>query len=574
MNRQIVALVGIGCLAMAALTCFGALVGDWALTRWQARQAAVDAGPGDARAPGGAPGATAALTTTAPAPLEGGIFVLPGGEPSTLDPALVGDVVSADYIYEIYSGLVTLSPALEVVPDLAERWAISPDGTVYTFTLRAGIVFHDGRPLEAEDVAFAIERACDPATQSRVAETYLGDIVGCAAKLAGEAAGVAGVATPDARTVAITIDAPKAYFLSKLTYPTSFVVDPDQVASDPAWQTHPNATGPFRLATYEPEGRIELARHPGYYGAVARLERVLFDLRPVSSLTMYENGEIDAAPVGVGDLDRVRDPLNPLSAEVVEGPGDLGLSYLGFNTRATPFDDVHVRRAFNLALDKRALAEVVLRGAVEPMDTILPPGMPGHTPGLGTLTFDPARARAELALSRYRDARAMPPITLQTSGEGGGDPISEAVADMIGETLGIPIAVEQTPWEVFQHEVDAGAYPLFTLGWSADYADPQDFLDVLFHSQSPLNHTGYASPEVDGWLEAARVERDQARRFALYRQAERRILDDAAWLPLYHGVETWLVAPYVHGFALPPIVVPRMAAVWLDARAMGEPQAP
>ncbi len=565
------ALVGIGCLAMVALTCFGALVGDWVLTRWQARQSPAAIGTPAAPAAGVVAGPTTPGGVSAPGPRDGGIFVLPGGEPSTLDPALVGDVVSANYIYEIYSGLVTLSPDLEVVPDLAERWSISPDGKVYTFTLRAGIVFHDGRPLAAEDVAFAIERACDPATGSRVAETYLGDIVGCGDKLAGAATRVAGLATPDARTIGITIDAPKAYFLSKLTYPTSFVVDPDQVASDPEWQTRPNATGPFRLAAYVPEGRVELVRHAAYHGAVAHLERVLFDLRPVSSLTMYENGEIDAAPVGVGDLDRVRDPLNPLSAEVVEGPGDLGLSYLGFNTRVAPFDDVHVRRAFNLALDKRTLAEVVLRGAVEPVDTILPPGMPGHTPGLGTLAFDAARARAELARSRYGGPRALPPITLQTSGEGGGDPISEAVADMIGETLGIAIAVEQTPWETFQVEVDRGAYPLFTLGWSADYADPQDFLDVLFHSQSPLNHTGYADAEVDGWLEAARVERDEAARFALYRQAERRILDDAAWLPLYHGVETWLVAPYVHGFALPPIVVPRMAAVWLDGPAAATP---
>lgn len=494
-------------------------------------------------------------------PRRGGTLSLPGGEPTTLDPAAVRDVVSAQYIYEVHCGLVTLSPDLVVIPDLARDWTISPDATVYTFTLRDGATFHDGRPVLSADVRFGIERACDVATAPDVAETYLGDLVGCTDKLAGRAETVAGIATPDDTTVVLTIDAPKAYFLAKLTYPTSFVVDRNQV-DDPGWAARPNGCGPFRLAEYVPEEQLRLERHDGYHRDVALLDEVVFDMRPIDPLTRYENGELDAAPVGIADRERVRDPLNPLSAEVVEGPGDLGLSYLAFNVAREPFDDVHVRRAFALALDRDWLAEVVLRDAVAPLGTILPPGMPGHDPTANTLDFDEAAARAELAASRFGGGAGMPPITLMTSGGAGGSPGVQAIVERFSTVLGIPIAIEQAPWDLFSAELDAGQYQGWFLGWSADYADPQDFLDVLFHGGSPLNASGYADPEVDALLEAARVEPDHDARMAQYGQAERRILADAPWLPLYNGVETWLVSPDVHGFVLPPVIVPRMAGVW------------
>ncbi len=496
-------------------------------------------------------------------PRRGGRLRLAGADPTTLDPALVRDVVSAEYIYEIFSGLVTLSPELEVIGDLATSWEVAPDGMIYTFTVRSDAVFHDGTPVDAGAAAYAIERACDPATGSAVAETYLGDIVGCRDKLAGKARTVAGLAVPDDHRLAVTIDAPKAYFLSKLTYPVSFVVDRSQVERGPDWTRRPNGTGPFRLTAYVHQEKLVLEPHEQYYGGAAYLDAVEYDLRPVTAVTLYENGELDAVPVGLGDLARVRDPLNPLSGEVVQGPGDLGLNYLAFNTRRPPFDDVHVRRAFNLALDKQRLSEVVLQGAVEPAYWILPPGMPGHDPGASRWRYDPERAIAELAASRYGVAEALPPITLNSSGAGGGNVPAEAVADMLGETLGIEIAVEQAPWETFQEEVAAGSYDCYMLGWSADYPDPQDFLDVLFHSRSPLNYTGYANPEADRLIEAARTERVHARRLDLYGRAERLILADGPWLPLYSGVDTWLVAPYVHGFSMPPVVVPRLAKVWL-----------
>lgn len=509
----------------------------------------------------------AAATSAAPAaePRAGGRLRLPGGDPATLDPAMVGDVNSAEYLYEIYSGLVSVADDLAVIPDLAERWEVDPSGRVYTFTLRSDARFHDGRPVTAQDVVYSLQRACSPELASRVAATYLGDIVGCLDHQAGRAPDVSGVQAPDDQHVVLTIDAPKAYFLAKLTYPTAFVVDRRQVAAGAEdWQLQPNATGPFRLAEYQPEERLLLTRNPDYYRGPAYLDEVEFDLRPADAMSRYENRELDATPVGVSDLERVSDPLNPLSYELMQGPASLDVQYLAFNNRLPPFDDVHVRRALNLALDKERLARVVLQGGVVPAEGILPPGLPGYVAGPGPLHYDEAAARRELAASRYGGPEELPPLTLYGAGEGGSNPMLAAVSDYLQQTLGVTVTVEQAPYDTFQAELAAGRYGMYALGWAADYADPQDFLDLLFHSQSPLNQTGYANPTVDQLLEEARVAADGATRLALYTQAHRLILEDAPWVPLYHSSDRWLVAPEVQGFSVPPIVLPRLARVWLN----------
>lgn len=165
----------------------------------------------------------------------GGELRLFGAEPQTLDPALAADAESARYIVEIFSGLVTLDKDLRVVADIAQSWDVSGDGKVYTFHLRSGVAFHNGRPVTAEDFKYSLERAASPATGSTTADTYLGDIVGVKEKLQGKASAISGVRVVDGATLQIEIDAPKAYFLAKLTYPTAFVVDRANVESGQDW---------------------------------------------------------------------------------------------------------------------------------------------------------------------------------------------------------------------------------------------------------------------------------------------------------------------------------------------------
>lgn len=501
-----------------------------------------------------------------PTARPGATLNLPGAEPPTLDPALTQDATSAGYIVEIFSGLVTLDRDLEVVPDIAESWALSDDDTTYTFHLRHDVKFHDGKPVTAQDFRYSIERACDPATGSIVADTYLGDIVGCQAKLRGRADEVSGVVVVDDYTLDITIDSPKAYFLSKLTYPTAFVVDQENVeGSVQPWTDRPNGTGPFRLAEYELGLRIVLEWNEAYYGSPKpALEQVNFLLAGGSAMTMYETGELDAVPVGLTDIERVLDSSNPLNKELSVTLPTLSIFYIGFDIQEPPFDDQKVRQAFNYAIDKDKYVDVVSKKTQVKAVGILPPGMPGYNEDLQGYPYDPEKARQLIAESRYGDVSKLPEITINVPGGGGAaDRQVSAIVEMYKQNLGVDVAIEQTDWATYLQDLRAHRYQMFglTAGWIGDYPDPQDFLDILFHSGSRNNDMEYSNPEVDRLLEEARVEQDFEQRMELYQQAEKTILEDAPIVPLTHDAEYWLTKPYVKGMIYPPVIIPKLKYV-------------
>src|SRR4030042_2082089 len=201
-----------------------------------------------------------------------------GTAPLTLDPAISQDSGSHTYIVQIFSGLVTLDENMNVVPDIAESWTIetTDEGTVYTFHLRSGVKFHDGREVTSDDFKYSLERACQPETGSPTATTYLNDIVGVEEVLAGQTETIAGVQTIDDSTLQITIDQPKAYFLAKLTYPVAFVVDSANVESGEDWWREPNGTGPFSLEEWSEGEFLLLERNDLYYGDKAKVGHVAF----------------------------------------------------------------------------------------------------------------------------------------------------------------------------------------------------------------------------------------------------------------------------------------------------------
>ncbi len=499
---------------------------------------------------------------------EKGPVILPHSDPPTLDPALATDETSATYIVEIFSGLVTIDRNLKIVPDIAERWEISEDGTVYTFYLRDDVYFHNGKKVTAQDFKYSIERCVDPKTLSAVAETYLGDIVGLKERLRGEAREVRGVKAIDERTLQITIEAPRAYFLAKLTYPTAFVVDKENVeAGGETWTDRPNGTGPFELQKYTFGEELVLVRNDRYYAGPPAVRKVRFLLTGGSMMTMYENGELDSTPVSIIDIDRVSDQENPLNKELVVTPS-FSTSYLGFNIHQPPFDDVKVRQAFCMAIDTELIADRVFLGMAEPATKgVVPPGMPGYDKDISSLPYDPKRARELIAQSKYESADNLPEVTLYLSGGGGVvlPPIS-ALVEMVKENLGVEVSIQLVEDTIFLTEISRrpNIYQLYALGWIADYPDPQNFLEIKFHSQSRDNQTGYSNPQVDGLLDEASVERDRAKRMELYRQAEEIIVQEAAWAPLWYGTNHYLIKPYVKDLAYPPIVIPKLRYVSLE----------
>jgi len=500
----------------------------------------------------------------------GGTLTRLWADPPTLDPHLTGDTTSAGVVVEIFSGLVALNTDLELVPDIAESWDISGMGEVYTFRIRDDVTFHNGRKVTAADFKWSLERAASPKLASHLAETYLNDIVGATEYIDGEADSIKGITVIDDKTLQITVDAPKAYFLAKLTYPTAYVLDRETVEGGGRnwWVTDPVGTGPFKMSEYSIGERITLERFGGYYrDPQPQLDTIQLNLAGGQAMAMYENDEIDVTGVGLFDLERVLDPKEPLNKELTVAPPGFSVSYIGMNVAQPPFDDVNFRRALNHAIDKELIAKEVLAELVKPAYSILPPGFPGYTPEIKGLTFDPEKAREYLEASKYSDVESRPRIVVTVPGTGGTIGLDlEVIIEMWKQELGVEVEIQQVEWATYLEDLDNRKFQAYAgLGWSADYPDPQDFLDILFHRDSGMNHGNYANSEVDSLLEDARVIQDPIKRVELYQQAEQMIVDDAAWVPTWFTGEQYaLVKPHVIGYRLTPMIVPKLQEVRLD----------
>jgi len=489
-------------------------------------------------------------------------------DPPTLDPHLTSDTTSAGIVVEIFGGLVSFDTSLNLVADLAESWEISSDAQTYTFKIRDNAVFHNGKQVTAHDFKWSLERAANPDTASPVAETYLGDIVGVNEVLEGNATSIRGIKVIDDKTVQIQIDAPKAYFLQKLTYPTAFVVDRENVEEGGrTWTDKPNGSGPFRMVEYKIGERLILERHDDYHLEPAKLKKIQMNLAGGSSMAMYENDEIDLTGVSLFDLERIKDPSDPLHSDLVVANPSFSISYIGFNVGQPPFDDLSFRQALNHAVDKELIAKEVLADLVVPAYSILPPGFPGHSADIEGLRYDPVLAKKLLSESRYGDPNIRPRIVITIPGTGGTPNLDlEVIINMWKENLGVEVEIQQVEWATYLRDLDRQKFQAYGgLGWEADYPDPQDFLDILFHSESDNNNGAFSNAKADSLLEDARVEVDVVRRMNLYREAEELIVNDAPWLPLWFAGERHvLIKPYVKGYTITPMIVPKMRHVYIE----------
>jgi len=503
-------------------------------------------------------------------PRRGGIFNTLWSDPPTLDPHVVTDGTSLEIVIEIFSGLVHLGPDTSnpFEPDLAESWSISGGSTVYVFRLRNDLKFSNGDPVTAQDFKWSFERAAHPDTASSIAGEILGDIVGIRDIIDGKATTASGIEVIDELTLRITIDAPKAYFIAKLTYPTAFVLNRENVESaGESWTDDPVGTGPFVLKEYRVGQRIRIARNDNYWGRAAYLDEVVFNLAGGVAMAMYENDEIDTTGVGFNDLDRVQDPTQGISNDLVDVPADFGISYIGFNLAVPPFDDSNFRRALNHAVDKELIAERIFLNQVRPASGIIPPGFPGYSPEIEGLQFDLDLAQDLLAQSAYADPETRPTIVITEPGTGGTPGLTtQIIAEMWRQNLGVEIEIQQVDWATYLDDLYRGQLQVWGgLSWQADYPDPQSFLDVLFRSDSSINHGGYSNAQVDEYLIAAQVEQDRVRRIALYNDAEQLIVSDAAWLPLWWGVGSKaLVKPWVEGYKFSSLSVGKYKDVWIN----------
>lgn len=483
--------------------------------------------------------------------------------PETLDPALVRDSDTAFLARQAFRGLVRLDDALNVVPDIAADYQKSSDGLTYTFFIRSTAKFQNGRAITADDVAFSLKRACDPSTspdgqpQNLPAAAGLNDIIGCVDRINGRSADVSGIRVLDPLTLVLVLDAPKAYFLQKLTLADAAVIDRNDLSRGPRWSTQPNGTGPFRITGWKPD-EITLSRFDQFYAQVATLDTVtiLIGARAANQLNLYDGKKIDVAEVPVQAVDRVNAVGSSLKNELRVVP-TLSTTYIGLNTKLAPVDSFNVRAALVRTIDRQKINNVMLDGKETEARGIVPPAIPGGKWDAAIPTVDGKTAKDLLPPAT---AQGLAPITFGS----GGSRIAPTVKAVAERDLGVTVNVEESRFGDYLTELDVHTYDMFVVSWVADYPDPQNFLDVLFHTGSPRNYSNYSNPKVDALLDQANVEQNATKRADLYRQVQQQVLDDVAVIPIYHSTDYQLVKPYVKGLTITAMGILRLETVWIE----------
>lgn len=510
-----------------------------------------------------------ALQGASPNPKGDQVLHLAGSTqgPESLDPALAKDLPTAFLIRQIYRGLMRLGPDLQPVPELAERVDVSPDGLVYTFTLRQNTAFHDGRALIADDVVFSFTHHLDPNTAGGQAAllgtaAFLGDIAGAADMLSGAASELAGVKALDEATVEITLTEPRAAFLMKVAAAQTSIIDQADVQSKPDWWRTPNGSGPFRLIEWKPDDHMTLERFDAFFGGTPSLRRVEIALGPKAnqSFNLYQSDKIEITDVPFDAVSRVADANNPLRAELTSTPA-LGVLYVAFRTDTPPLDDPHVRRAIFQGFPRDKVADLTFNDTVSHATGLLPNGLLDRNWSVTVDAYDLDAAKSELAASKYAGRDDIPPIQIFTSS--GISPV-DSLRQVLEEDLGLTVEVIEPDWPEFIDGLALRRFPAYSWFWGADYPDPENFLWTLFGSDGPDNYLSYQNPAMDALIAQARVESDVEKRANLYAQANQLLADDFAVMPFYYGVNYTLAKPYVRGLEVTMQGIIRLETIWLE----------
>ena len=502
---------------------------------------------------------------------HGGVFRgVFNSDPPILDPQFASDTTSSAVIHQLFDGLVELDEKLQVEPSLAEKWTISGDQKVYTFSLRRGVKFHNGREMKAADLKYSLERAAGGKTPWVVEK-----ILGAPDVIKGQGKEIRGIRVVNDYTLEITLERPFAPFLMLMAHDPSFVVPREEVErlGEKEFGSKPVGTGAFRFVSWRHDDQLVLEAFRDHFRGAPYLDRVVYRVIPDENTRFqeYKTGNLEVDDVPTGQLRAIRSDAT-LGKELSITP-TLGVYALRFTMTQAPFkDNRKLRQALNYAIDKQAVADVILEGSVPPARGVLPPSMPGYNPELAGYPYDRARALKLLAEAGYPDGKGLPPITLYYNTSGLHKRIVELAQAQLRD-LGLSIQVTALDWAAYLKLVEDGGTQWHRMGWLADYPDPENFLTVLFHSRNigpPGNTSRYSNPEVDRLFdEADRLPAGPAR-LAKYRDAEKLIVEDAPWVFVYWYTSRLLQKPYVRGLehspmsASPELHKAPLRKVWLD----------
>lgn len=495
-----------------------------------------------------------------------------GSEPESLDPHLTTGVPEYNIISALLEGLIREDPVtLEPRPGVAERWDISEDGLTYTFHLRDTARWSNGDPVTAGDFVYAFRRMLSPDLGAEYA--YMLHILRNAeAYHRGEIAAPAdlGAAAPDPHTLVITLQKPAPYFIRMLNHHSFYPVHPPTVEAHggPAdrnnrWARpeHYVGNGPFLLREWAINQHIRLEKNPLYWNAdTVRLKGIVF--YPVEDQQteerMFRRGQLhktEGVPAGMLDRYRREHP------ELLVSHPYLATDYYLINTRREPFNDVRVRLALSLAIDRSSITEQVLRAGELPALWFTPPGTGGFEPSQ-RIEENIEEARRLLAEAGFPNGEGFPRFEILYNTRERHRLIAQVIQQMWRENLNIQSELLNQEWQVYMVTRREMNFDVSRAGWAGDFPDPHNFLD-LHLSTSGNNHTGWSDPEFDALIRQATGLSNDAERFALYDQAEAILLRDMPLIPLFWHTRTYLMSPNVRGL-YPNLLARRdYTAIWL-----------
>ncbi len=486
-------------------------------------------------------------------------------EPVSLDPPNCYESEGIQVARQLWDGLVEYDPeTLEIKPAIAESWDISDDGLVYTFKLKKGVKFHSGRELIAEDFVYSWSRVARAETASYLAY-HLQPIVGYDELQAGEGDTLEGVKALDDYTLEVTLKYPYADFISTVGHVVFYPVAKEDIEQwGDAYSEHANGTGAFKFVEWKHDQYIQLERFDDYYGEKALLEKVKYVIfaDEDTAFLEFKAGNLEYTEIPQGKIQATLD--DPDYGDNAIRKPLLAVYYFAMNYETEPFkDNLALREAINYAVDRQNIIEVIMEGVPTTATGVVPPGIPGFQENVSKYTYDVDMARQKLEEAGYPDGEGLPTLQFGINLGTVHGTTAEAVQADLAE-IGINVEIVGMEWGAALEAFQNGEIGFFRLGWIADYPTMDNFLFPLFYSESTDNYQRYNNPEVDRLLIEARSTIDEDERIAKYREIEKTVVDDSAFILIYFYGSRRIIQSYVKGFVLDAMENYDLSKVWFE----------
>lgn len=497
-------------------------------------------------------------------------------EPSRLDPAMTTALPENTTELQLFEGLTRLDDHNIPQPALAERWDISPDGKTYTFYLRDGITWSDGTPITAQEIEYSWKRVMNPDTASENA--YMMFSIDKAEDYFNQqaSAGEVGVRVLDDKTLEVRLKEPTSYFLNLTAFHCYYPVPQKLVEQKPdTWASDAEGmicSGPYRITKWNHSSEIGMVKNERYWDVKnVKLNYMTFPISDsqATRLTMVESNQANMT---------VEPP--PSEQERLEKLGlyhiapYLGAYYYVFNVTMPPFEDIRVRKAFALAVERQDLITYIVRGKKEAAYAWVPPGITDTVTGKDfraeggdLLAEDATRARRYLKEAGYDAAHPLPEITLLFNTNEMHKAVAEALQAMWKKNLGIDVSITNQESKVFMATRSQGDYQLARASWIADYIDPMSFLEVFSDAS---NDAQYHNDKYNALIAKAKATNDEAQRMAYMHEAEQLLFDDCVIIPIYYTTQPYVAQPYVKGYHWSPLGLVDFKHAYIDMTEEGK----